>query len=536
MMKDHQTLTSPDGSRNTPERCPRPLYSWDSTLEDQEISREDQIEDLNIIETKVENTYMTDDELCKGEEEIPMEISTEPRDTLGETEAKEERRRIKEEEIPIKIGIDGSTNRHTPERYFWEMSQENHGIPRDNQDENQEEYKTKDNVEMLVISNDLCKEEEVFSEISTDGRPSWRICGRQPIVSQNNGMQNAHTTAANYINLNGCPVIQRAELSIHGGKFPGPSNTIDLNTDYSETGDKEEKRYSCFDCGKTFSKRSILSKHLVTHSGEKPFSCSECGKSYTQRSTLAIHQRNHSGERPYSCSECGDRFSQRACLVSHLKVHTGEKPFLCTECGKSFSRKSSLVRHIKFHKGEKPHSCLECGKCFSQRAKLSVHQITHTGVKPYSCSECGKWFSTRVRLMSHQMIHTGEKPYSCSVCGKSFAERSNLISHQKIHSGVKPFSCSECGGRFARKSSLFRHIKTHTGEKPFLCTECGRSFSQKAKLIIHQRTHTGEKPFSCSECGRCFTGKAYLVRHQTTHKEKPKSHELALKGHELLTG
>ncbi|XP_072282288.1 uncharacterized protein [Pyxicephalus adspersus] len=48
MMKDHQTLTSPDGSsnRNPPARCPHPLYSQDSIQEDQEIPHHHQIPSL----------------------------------------------------------------------------------------------------------------------------------------------------------------------------------------------------------------------------------------------------------------------------------------------------------------------------------------------------------------------------------------------------------------------------------------------------------------------------------------------------------
>ncbi|KAM5141320.1 gastrula zinc finger protein XlCGF66.1-like [Mantella aurantiaca] len=46
MMEKRPPLTSPDGSsnRNPPERCPRPLYSRDSTQEDQEIPQEDQVD------------------------------------------------------------------------------------------------------------------------------------------------------------------------------------------------------------------------------------------------------------------------------------------------------------------------------------------------------------------------------------------------------------------------------------------------------------------------------------------------------------
>ncbi|PIO15517.1 hypothetical protein AB205_0023240 [Aquarana catesbeiana] len=74
MMENRPPLTSPDGSsnRNPPERCPRPLYSRDSTQEDQEIPQEDQGMDLVVI--KVEPV---DDE--EEGKEIPPEISTERR-------------------------------------------------------------------------------------------------------------------------------------------------------------------------------------------------------------------------------------------------------------------------------------------------------------------------------------------------------------------------------------------------------------------------------------------------------------------------
>ncbi|KAM5125804.1 uncharacterized protein ACMZJ9_021940 [Mantella aurantiaca] len=45
MMDNQPPLTSPDGSsnRNPPERCPRPLYSWDSTQEDLTIPHHHQV-------------------------------------------------------------------------------------------------------------------------------------------------------------------------------------------------------------------------------------------------------------------------------------------------------------------------------------------------------------------------------------------------------------------------------------------------------------------------------------------------------------
>ncbi|XP_075207983.1 uncharacterized protein LOC142312884 [Anomaloglossus baeobatrachus] len=279
-----------------------------------------------------------------------------------------------------------------------------------------------------------------------------------------------------------------------------------------------EKPYSCSECGKCCTQRSDLVKHQRTHTGEKPYLCSECGKCFSQKFHLVRHQRSHTGEKPYSCPVCGKYFNQKSHVVRHQKSHTGEKPFSCFECGKCFSQKSSLLAHEKIHTGEKPFSCFECGKCFNRKSNLLQHQKSHTGEKPFLCSECGKPFRCKRKLATHQRTHTGEKPYPCSECGKRFSDKSNLITHQKIHTGVKPFSCSECGKCFKQKSDVVRHQGVHTGVKPFSCSVCGKSFTQRSHLAQHQIIHTGEKPFSCLQCGTCFTVKSNLVKHERIHK------------------
>ncbi|XP_075769008.1 uncharacterized protein LOC102443998 isoform X2 [Pelodiscus sinensis] len=180
---------------------------------------------------------------------------------------------------------------------------------------------------------------------------------------------------------------------------------------------------------------ATLIKHERAQTGKKPFSCSDCGKSFSRRSLLVTHKRAHTGEKPFSCSDCGKSFSQRSNLVSHGRAHTGEKPFSCSECGKSFSWRSQLVSHKRDHTGERPFSCSECGKSFSWRSHLVSHRRAHTGERPFSCFECGKSFSWRSQLVSHRRVHTGEKPFSCSDCGKSFSQSSNLVRHRKIHMG-----------------------------------------------------------------------------------------------------
>ncbi|KAM4034769.1 LOW QUALITY PROTEIN: uncharacterized protein ACNLHF_021459 [Anomaloglossus baeobatrachus] len=259
---------------------------------------------------------------------------------------------------------------------------------------------------------------------------------------------------------------------------------------------KAKQSISHSEYGKCFLLETSFVNPQKIRTKEKRFSCSNCEKYYTKKSYLVRHARMHTGEKPYSCSECGKCFAHRATLVGHKRFHTGEKPFRCSECGKCFSHKSHLVGHQKIHTGEKIFSCSECGKCFAHKSTLVQHQRIHTGEKPFLCSECGKCFTFKSNLYSHKKSHTGEKLFSCSECGKCFARKSHLVGHQRFHTGEKPFSCSKCGKCFALKTQLVIHQTTHRVEKPFSCSECGKYFSQKSDLIIHHRSHTGKKPYS----------------------------------------
>ncbi|KAM5140550.1 uncharacterized protein ACMZJ9_014421 [Mantella aurantiaca] len=382
MMDNQPPLTSPDGSsnRNPPERCPRPLYSRDSTQEDQEISQEDQ--------------------------------------------------------------VDGSSNRNPPVRcprplYSRYSTQEHQEIPQEDQTKGLIAFKAEvideEEQSALYVAEKEEKEdlnvvklevEEIVIESDTDGdneQGTLRKHGCKDIVRDSPGKN----TLSHIIH----PGLQRVQ------RFPDPSNSEES----SENGQPvhqdvqtARKPFTCSECGKCFFKRSEFIKHQRVHTGEKPFRCLECGKCYTNRSVLVKHQKLHTGEKPFSCSDCDKCFTQKAHLLRHKMLHTGEKPLTCPDCGKRFSRKSNLIDHQRIHTGEKPFPCPECDKSFTQKSILFRHQKTHRDDKFVICSECGKYFTQKAFLV-HQSIHRGEELFNCYRCGQCFTQKADLLAHQRRH-------------------------------------------------------------------------------------------------------
>ncbi|XP_073451422.1 uncharacterized protein [Aquarana catesbeiana] len=435
----HKDMMEPPNTRNPPERCPRPLYSRDSTQESHTISHHFKGEDLIGIKVEVkseeEETYVRDDQQSMEEDGITGTFI--------------------EEDTPTEIRtVDGREMRKTSE-------------------------------DCLTLSPDCKVKDEDITQYSP---------GENPTTS------NVHPTphsvdVPSYSSYPEEPQTVREGAGPSYSSYPEEPQTVRDGAGPSYSSYPEEpqtvrdgavlptdKRFYCTECGECFPFKFRLRMHKRSHKGEKPYSCSECGKCFPWKSTLYKHQRFHTGEKPFSCPECGQCFSQKSNLYRHQRLHTDKKPLSCNECGKCFSHKCNLYNHQRLHTGEKLYSCSECGKCFVQKSELVLHQRSHTGEKPYSCPECGKCFSQKSTLSTHQSLHTGEKPYSCLECGKCFSLRSYLYSHQRVHTKVEPLSCSEYGNCNPQKSSVYSHLRLDTEENELCWSEYYSAEVQKQRV------------------------------------------------------
>ncbi|CAI9597096.1 unnamed protein product [Staurois parvus] len=247
-----------DGSSigNPPERCPRPLYSRDSTQKFHKYTQHAQsgnLEDYNIV---VIEEYKEEDE----EYGVMEELSEGHKDLYKD------------------IIMESPNKRNPPERcphplYSRDSTQEGHTIPHHHQGEDLMKMKVEGEVEETYVRDDqqyteeagmmrTYKEEDTPTEIST-GLTTRKPSKDHLTLSPGCKMEDEDITGD-------CGGEKTMISAMDGGlhSVDGPSNPSD-------------------------SEQPHTVRDGTRIQGEETFSCPECGESFGSGLSLTIHQRSH---------------------------------------------------------------------------------------------------------------------------------------------------------------------------------------------------------------------------------------------------
>lgn len=107
--------------------------------------------------------------------------------------------------------------------------------------------------------------------------------------------------------------------------------------------DKKRKRSSLTDVNKD--------------KADQTFDCEICKKRFSRKSNFMAHVKRHYSNqtvhakvKTHLCCICGKLFSYKTHLIRHLYIHNGERPYKCEYCGSDFTQRGGLMKHIEKHK------------------------------------------------------------------------------------------------------------------------------------------------------------------------------------------
>ena len=334
----------------------------------------------------------------------------------------------------------------------------------------------------------------------------------------------------------------RMHQKIHAAKREGNTDWLNRNT--------------CQHCGKVFTKRNTLTRHVNSHLNLREFKCSECGKGFNTNIDLKGHQKIHAAKRaentpggkPYDCEICGKIFVKSYNLSKHKASHLVVRKFKCEICDGKFKSNPSLGKHMKTHR-RKIYPCKHCGKrfwkkylkqhvrsyCLGNKAytlgtvynciKCSVHFLApsllkrhvaevHEALKMFTCEYCGYSCLRKCNMNRHIDSHLNERRYKCPICDQRFNGKQEIKGHIKaVHDKIRDFTCEVCGKTFARKTTMVYHLKSHSRERVYRCRICGEKFNSTALRKEHMNQSHEKPTFSCTVCGHSFSKKDRLTRH-----------------------
>ncbi|CAF3334793.1 unnamed protein product [Rotaria socialis] len=224
-----------------------------------------------------------------------------------------------------------------------------------------------------------------------------------------------------------------------------------------------------------------------------------CNKTFTNKSALAKHKLTHSQDRKHVCSKCNKGFKRLDHLNGHMLTHQEEKPHKCgiPNCSRTYCDARSLKRHIEnthqdilaaiHESGQEEYKKFLPDKAFVKTKDLSLpSEFSIDSVdssSPRSLVDSEPSFNIRTSTGTKSMItytFDEEKSIECQICKKSFKSGAALNGHMRLHGG------------FIEKPALLPSTSTKEKTKrtaTATATKRKRTDSPSASITIKTEAH-----------------------------------------------
>ena len=201
-----------------------------------------------------------------------------------------------------------------------------------------------------------------------------------------------------------------------------------------------------------------------------------------EKAFKAHKKANQEETEAHICNLCGKIFSYKANLARHLKSHNKQEieKVACDQCSKICSNKYRLNVHMKTHapKSEVARQkvkslCNICSKWLASRTLGDHTKSAHGENKHQPCSSCGNNFRLSCVRSHERVCKLSEEEKAaikveCDQCGKNLANKWKLARHIRfVHNKEKLLKCQLCDHKDYRGDNMKTHIKNnHKGEDP----------------------------------------------------------------------
>ena len=194
-----------------------------------------------------------------------------------------------------------------------------------------------------------------------------------------------------------------------------------------------------------------------------PAQCSNCGKKFTRKSSLVKHMTvAHGTNRP-----------PNALRDKYLARVRGRRSVSCATCNIPFKTKSYFKEHMK--KKQIGSQLLAPGPAGVDGRFMGKFMVVLDGSSMgdkdiLPCKFCNFRFDSNKELVEHKnKKHQGEGVHPCSTSDMAFKSLPALYKHKsRQHSGTV-FVCEGCGKTFKTSDSLNRRMKLVCSKPGYFC-------------------------------------------------------------------